>query len=249
MNRNFFCDVIILSSRIFGEDNRIFTVLSHEYGVFDAVLYGGRKSKLRSMCSPYHCGKMWFYRDEKRKSIKITDFDVVEYHLSIRENLYKTYAAALCSELVIKTKNGHHQDDLQTLWVLVKGFLDGLSLVSEDDSKIGLVRFLWRFLVFLGYAPDPHFCSICGRELKSMVSYSSYSSGFVCHNCNSDQNYEITDEGIDYLQLLSTANPSEVRKAIIQENTLQNLKDFLLLELQKNIGIKLQTLEAGMSIL
>ena len=67
---------------------------------------------------------MWFYRDEKRKSIKITDFDVVEYHLSIRENLYKTYAAALCSELVIKTKNGHHQDDLQTLWVLVKGFLD-----------------------------------------------------------------------------------------------------------------------------
>ena len=66
MNRNFFCDVIILSSRIFGEDNRIFTVLSHEYGVFDAVLYGGRKSKLRSMCSPYHCGKMWFYRDEKQ---------------------------------------------------------------------------------------------------------------------------------------------------------------------------------------
>lgn len=249
MNRNFFCDVIILSSRIFGEDNRIFTVLSHEYGVFDAVLYGGRKSKLRSMCSPYHCGKMWFYRDEKRKSIKITDFDVVEYHLSIRENLYKTYAAALCSELVIKTKNGHHQDDLQTLWVLVKGFLDGLSLVSEDDSKIGLVRFLWRFLVFLGYAPDPHFCSICGAEIKTMVSYSSYSSGFVCHNCNSDHNYEITDEGIDYLQLLSTANPSEVRKAIIQENTLQNLKDFLLLELQKNIGIKFQTLEAGMSIL
>ena len=61
MNRNFFCPVLILSSRQFGEDNRIFTVLTQEYGVFDAVLYGGRKSKLRSVCSPYHYGTMWFY--------------------------------------------------------------------------------------------------------------------------------------------------------------------------------------------
>ena len=249
MNRNFFCPVIILSSRQFGEDNRIFTVLSQEYGVFDAVLYGGRKSKLRSVCSPYHYGTMWFYRDEKRKSTKITDFDVTEYHLSIRESLYKTYAAALCSELVIKTKEGHHQEELETLWILIKGFLDGLCLASEDECKIGLVRFLWRFLVFLGYAPDPHFCSICGRETKTMVSYSSYASGFVCGNCRHEDCFAFTDEAIEYLQLLSTESPAVVRKAIIHENSLQNLKEFLLMELQKNIGIKLQSLEAGISIL
>lgn len=249
MNRNFFCPIIILASRQFGEDNRIFTVLSQEKGIFDAILYGGRKSKLRSLCSPYHYGTMWFYRDEKRNSIKITDFDVTEYHLPIRESLYKTYAAALCSELAIKTKNGHHLDDLETLWILVKGFLDGLSIATEDEAKIGFVRFLWRFLVFLGYAPDPHFCSICGAEIKSVVSYSSYASGFVCHNCNQEENYPLTDEGIEYLQLLCTEKPSEVRKAIIHENSLQNLKEFLLFQLQKNIGIKLQSLEAGISIL
>ena len=109
------------------------------------------------------------------------------------------------------------------------GYTHLLTTLSHNEAKVQCVGYFY--------------------SIKSMVSYSSYSSGFVCHNCNSDQNYEITDEGIDYLQLLSTANPSEVRKAIIQENTLQNLKDFLLLELQKNIGIKLQTLEAGMSIL
>lgn len=249
MNRNFFCDVIILSSRVFGEDNRIFTVLSEEYGVFDAVLYGGRKSKLRSLCSPYHFGTMWFYRDEKRNSVKITDFDVTEYHLSFRESLYKTYAAALCCELVIKTKDGHHQEDLTNLWILTKGFLDGLEIASEKEAKIGLVRFLWRFLVFLGYAPDPHSCSICGGEIKTMVSYSSYGSGFVCENCYHESNYSLTDEAIGYLQLLSTATHSEVRKAIIHENSLQNLKDFLFIELQRNIGTKLQSLEAGITIL
>ena len=249
MSRNFFCPVIILSSRQFGEDNRIFTVISQEYGVFDAVLYGGRKSKLRSVCSPYHYGTMWLYKDEKRNSIKITDFDVTEYHLPIRENLYKTYAAALCSELVIKTKNGHHQEDLETLWILVKGFLDGLGIATEDECKIGLVRFLWRFLAFLGYAPDPHFCSICGRELKTVVSYSSYASGFVCQNCKQEDCFPLTDEAIRYMQILATETPAEVRRTIIHENSLHNLKEFLLLELQKNIGIKLQSLEAGISIL
>ena len=249
MNRNFFCPVIILSSRQFGEDNRIFTVLTQEYGVFDAVLYGGRKSKLRSVCSPYHYGTMWFYRDEKRNSIKITDFDVTEYHLPIRESLYKTYAAALCSELVIKTKNGHHQDELATLWVLVKGFLDGLGFAKDEEAKVGLVRFLWRFLVFLGYAPNPHSCSICGGELKTVVSYSSYASGFVCQNCKQEDCYNFTDEAINYLQILCTESPAEVRKAIIHENSLQNLKEFLFEELQKNTGLRFQTIESGISIL
>ena len=181
MNRNFFCDVIILSSRIFGEDNRIFTVLSHEYGVFDAVLYGGRKSKLRSMCSPYHCGKMWFYRDEKRKSIKITDFDVVEYHLSIRENLYKTYAAALCSELVIKTKNGHHQDDLQTQYTggTVLHLYMNERISSSDACKNFVRRVLENYrLPYVSISPvysicpkhgylngEHKFCPLCDQEL------------------------------------------------------------------------------------
>ena len=82
-----------------------------------------------------------------------------------------------------------------------------------------------------------------------MVSYSSYASGFVCGNCRHEDCFAFTDEAIGYLQLLSTESPAVVRKAIIHENSLQNLKEFLLMELQKNIGIKFQTLEAGISIL
>lgn len=252
MERNYFCDVIILSSRAFGEDNRIFTVLSAERGVFEAVLYGGRKSKLKSMCSPYHSGKMWFYNDEKRHSTKIVDFDVENFRPTIRENLYKTCAAALCSELVIKTRIGETNEDLSTLWVLVKGFLDGLNLVNEKESRLGLLRFLWRFLNLTGFAPDPSFCSICGEKIEASATYSFYTGDFVCENCsnqNENGNIAILPETIKYLQALNDKNPSEVRKIVIFEETVFNLQSFLFYLCEKTVGTKLKSLEAGKNIL
>lgn len=165
MSRSFFTDVIVLSSRQFGEDNRIITLISPEKGIFDAILYGGRKNKLRSLVSPYHSGTMWLYNDETRHSIKITDFDVKQYRPTIRENLYKTCASALATELVIKTQSGNDAGQFAESWVLYKGFLDGLDLSDESQAKLGLLRFLWRFLGLLGLQPDPFYCSTCGNEL------------------------------------------------------------------------------------
>lgn len=264
MNRSFSTDALVLSTRIIGEDNRIVSFLSPDRGVFDAILYGGRKSKLRSMVSPFHSGKGWFYNDETRHSIKITDFDPVSFRPSLRENLYKTCAASFAAELVIKTQGASTPDELSKLWILVNGFLDGLDLSSDEDARLGTLRFIWRYLEMLGMQPDASGCEICGKSFfstendflpktpDSMLSYYDEARHcFLCSECASGQQnlHQLTGEGAAYLAALSVLSPADVRKLPIHAETFQNLHDFLFMLVKTETGIRFRTLEAGEGIL
>lgn len=264
MNRSFSTDAVVLSSRILGEDNRIVTFLSPDRGVFDAILYGGRKSKLRSMVSPFHSGKGWFYNDESRHSIKVTDFDPVSFRPSLRENLYKTYAASFASELVIKTQGTPEPEELSKLWILVNGFLDGLDLSSDEDAHLGTLRFIWRYLEFLGMQPDASECAVCGHsfikaetdflpqtDYNMLEYYEEVHHGFLCHECAAGlQNLQpMTQEGMHYLAALSTLSASEVRKLPVHAETYQKMHDLLYNLIVTETGLKFRTLEAGKGIL
>lgn len=264
MNRSFSTDALVLSSRLIGEDNRMVSFLSPERGVFDAILYGGRKSKLRSLVSPFHSGKGWFYNDETRHSIKITDFDPVSFRPALRENLYKTCAASFCSELVIKTQGTPEPDELSRLWTLVNGFLDGLDLSSDEDARLGTLRFIWRYLEFLGMQPDASECSVCGQsfykensdfftktEYSMLEYYDEAGKCFLCHECSAGlQNlHPMTQEGMHYLAALSRLSPSEVRRLPVHADTYQKLHDLLYSLIVAETGLKFRTLEAGEGIL
>ena len=100
---------------------------------------------------------MWLYNDETRHSIKITDFDATQYRSTLRENLYKTCASALATELVIKTKSGNESGQYVESWTLYKCFLYGLDIADENQANIGTLRFLLRFLGHLVLQPFPFF--------------------------------------------------------------------------------------------
>lgn len=264
MNRSFSTDALVLSTRIIGEDNRIVTFLSPERGVFEAVLYGGRKSKLRSMVSPFHSGKGWFYNDETRHSIKITDFDATTFRPSLRENLYKTCAASFASELVIKTQGTSEAEELSQQWIMVNGFLDGLDLSSDEDARLGTLRFIWRYLSWMGVQPDASECAVCGRSFLDIDAvfihknndnmleyYDETRHGFLCHECAAGQQnlYPLTEEGMHYLAALSVLSPADVRKLPVHADTYQKLHDLLYMLIVSETGLKFRTLAAGEGIL
>lgn len=264
MNRSFSTDALVLSTRILGEDNRIVTFLSPERGVFDAILYGGRKSKLRSMVSPFHSGKGWFYNDESKHSIKVTDFNPVSFRPALREDLYKTCAASFASELVMKTQGASEPDELSRLWVLVNGFLDGLDLSSGEDARLGTLRFIWRYLELLGMQPDASECAVCNRPFLDMDNvflpktndnmlsyYDEARHAFLCGECASGQQnlQQLTEESVKYLAALSVLSPADVRKIPVHVGTFQILHDFLFTLIKSETGIKFRTLDAGEGIL
>ena len=188
--RNFSTPALILSVQMSGESNRRVTVFSPSEGIFFATLYGGPKSKMRALVSPMNSGILYLYRDEVKNQTKITDFDVKNYHLSFRENLFKTYAASFVTELLIKTKcAGSNQES----WKIINGFLDGIELSDENEARLGLVRFLWRYLGLLGVRPDSKYCCSCasslhgdkfnGDSLSLRYFFAREENAFVCPDC------------------------------------------------------------------
>ena len=144
-----------MSLSAFGEANREAAVLTEERGLVRAAVFGGPKSRLRAAASPYHFGRMWFYTDPVKKTTKVTDFDVQKWREGIRESLVKTWCAALCAEVVLRSQG-------ITDWRLVNGFLDGINLSADNACEPALIRFLWRVIAAAGLRVDVEACARCG---------------------------------------------------------------------------------------
>lgn len=262
--RNFSTPALILSVQMSGENNRRVTIFSPDEGIFYATLYGGPKSKLRSLVSPMNSGVIYLYRDEVKNQTKITDFDVKNYHLSFRENLFKSWAASFATEVLIKTKcAGSSQES----WRIINGFLDGIELSTEDESRLGLIRFLWRYLGLLGVRPDSSKCFSCGSSLheqkitgdsiSAKYSFSVFDNAFLCPDCavasgsSGAQKGEFTlsKAAVTYLEAVSSLSPKEVRKLVVSGKTLLEMKNLVYYLIEQACGSKLNSLESGIGIL
>lgn len=255
MNRTTSNNAIILSLKTLGENNFSVTILSKEQGIVYGTLYGGPKSKLKSLVSQWNSGIIYLYENQEKNQIKISDFDVKKFHSSFSENLFKSFAASLVAEIAIKTRCGG--SNLQT-FELVSGFFDGMELADEAQSRVGLIRFLWRYLEILGVQPDSSSCIFCGKSFLSEFApdsisyYNVLNNSFVCgecHNSGDEIVYPINTLGIVYLTGLTNLPPAEARKLKIDKETYNQIKQIVFYLIEKNIETKLNTMETGRGIL
>lgn len=249
---------IIFSLRQHGEQNRIVTVLTPDQGIINCMLYGGPKSRLRSLVQPFNIGSLYLYTDNIKKSTKISDFDAKKIHMSLRENLYKSWAATLASEIVLKTKCA---GDSKSAFILLSALLDGIDAVSEDEARLGMLRFLWRYLGLLGIQPDVRECISCGTSLLAKehhVYFMENQNGFACADCfsysaerlqNESAMFSLDIHGLTYLAAINELTPGKVRELILPAESAYKLKRFLYHLIEKSCGTRLETLESGAGIL
>ena len=258
MSRNMAQEAIVLSTRLTGESNRSVTLFSAEDGIFYATLFGGPKSRLRSLVVPFNRGTVWLYRDERRQSYKITDFDVTHYHLSFRENLFKSWAAAFAAEILVRTRCAGSNGPS---WTLVNALMDGMELTDENGSRLGLVRFLWRYLGLLGIRPQTRQCVACGGSFLSgtitentlswKAAYETAENGFVCADCADvlSRQFVLGRNALTYLEAVSDLPPHRVRAISVDAKTMAEMKQLCFYLIQQACGTKLKSLESGVGIL
>lgn len=266
MSRNSTAESLVLATQLQGENNRTITLLSPEAGVYYATLFGGAKSKMRSLVSPFNRGKIWLYTDEAKHTSKITDFDVQRYHLSFRESLFKSWAATLAAEIVIKTKCAGSAADC---YRLINGFLDGMELSGENESRLGLIRFIWRYLALLGIRPRATRCSWCKGSLlatsilgekaaHTAAVYNEQENGFICMDCFSGSaetesvrtsRFTLGTKSLTYLEAISNLEPKAVRALSIDSASFTEIKALCFHLLEQAVGSKLLALESGLGIL
>jgi DNA repair protein RecO (recombination protein O) len=264
MTRTLCYDGLVLSVRNFGEGHREIQLLAKGRGLLRAAVFGGAKSKLKSLAAPWHSGRIWLYENPVKNSIKVTDFDVTAFRPSLRENLFKTWAASLCTELIVRTNGG----DSDSLFPLVCGFLDGLDIADETEGRAGMLRFLWRWLTLMGLNPDLELCARCSTPTRYRIAipsvtaygnnseigvlyYSAYESGFICENCSRpEERIFPADQAVrDYLLAVSSLSPATVRSLPLQKDTIRDMKKLLFFLAEKAVDGKLNTLQSGTGIL
>ena len=257
MNRSTSTSAIILSLRPLGENNSSVTLLTPEDGIIYAVLYGGPKSRMRSLVTQWNSGKVWLYENQEKNQIKISDFEVTNYHTSFSQNLFKSYAASLAAELTIKTRCA---GSAQECFRLVSGFMDGMELCDEEQSRLGLLRFLWRYLELLGVQPASHACSSCGKTFldtqfapEAISYYNSMENSFICPDCaayaRGENMISVRNDAVQYLSALTVLSPSDARRLTINEENYGQIRQLVFFLIENSIDQKLNSIETGMGIL
>ncbi len=275
MNRNSRIDALVLAVKPTSLDNRSVCLLTKD-GIEWATLFGGPKSKLRGAVSPWNSGVAYLYKNEEKGSAKITDFDVKKYHPSFRENLFKSFAAALAGEIVQKSSAAGSPGQC---YVLLNGFLDGMDLCDEGAARLGLLRFLWRYVDLLGVRPQADSCPRCQKDFfseglvdgdgalnfvqsalesnlggKKYFLYSQAENAFVCPDCFSpnEKGHRLSEAALYYLNVSTQkqlAGMAAARKAVISGRDVMDLKAFLHELVESALGIKLKALESGKGVL
>ena len=258
--RNKYTEAIILTVREQGESNRSVCVFSPDMGIFYATLYGGPKSRLRSLVQPFNTGTIFIYDDENRNLKKISDFDAKHFHTSLKENLYKMWAANLASEVVMKTKCA---GDDKSAYTLLKAFIDGIDAGDERTAKIGTARFLWRYLSLLGVQPDVSECCGCGRGFSDLdstkkICFSPALNGFLCPDCqflqqNQKPNggifFSLTKEASVYMDAINNLSPGQVRRMPLSDESMDDFRRLSFNLIEQAVGTTLLTMKSGLGIL
>lgn len=248
--RNKCVQAIILNITPQGENNRRICALSSDMGLFYATLYGGPKSKLRSLVQPFNAGKLWIYNDEAKKSIKITDFEVLDCHISLHTSLYKIWTANLACEVLLKT---HCAGDEKKAFTLFSAFINGIDRCEEKEAMLGTVRFLWRYLALLGVQPEIELCEHCKSNVLSKNCCYIPGTGLLCSDCsNLPENtlyFPLSSNALVYLASINELSPGKVRALTIDSQSVYELKQFTFYLIEQAVASKLKTIEIGMGIL
>lgn len=260
-SRSWSAEALILSVSQFTEDHRSVSVLlPQDQGctIIPATLFGGARSKLRGMVVPYQSGRIWLYSNPIKNSHKITDFSVNAYRMELRESLMRSWCAAVCSEITIKTCG-------TVEWRLVNAFLDGLCISDDEGCERGLLRFLWRLLQTAGVAPDISQCGSCGIGLKNPESpetavpasdassriyaavYSPSEDSCFCSGCRRFDPYlfPLSTEALGYLHAVTEKAPGYSRHLPLSSAAYGELKRLLFFLTEKMIGAPLKTFQIG----
>jgi DNA repair protein RecO (recombination protein O) len=184
-SRNLVYDALVIRARESPGGSRILTLMTAEAGLTDAFVFGGPKSRLRSLASPYSFGRAFVYLDPVKDYRKLSDFEVADSFPALRDELGKLWGAGLVAELLIKTSGGG--GDFPLVLELAVDCLRSLDAAAAGRYDPPLLVFCWRLVNLLGLGPDPSSCAACGAEIRpgAGAAYSFQRDGFLCPACAS----------------------------------------------------------------
>lgn len=252
MQRNSRTRAVVLTSRDWRETNRSLCLFTEEEGLLWATVYGGGKSKLRGLASPYHEGDAWIYYDPVRDSRKLSDFEPRLLFPGVRESLARSVAASLAAELAMKTHSGGGEHRRQ--YALLVDALSAIDRLEEARVPYAAIQLASRELELAGLLPELSRCSHCGRPFQAAENCAPGEAGVACASCAEREGWGALHSapGADALAYLAASMKLPFKEALrlsLGEGPRRRLSSLLLAQAAKAIGSPLKSVEAGGDLL
>lgn len=250
MNRSSQHPALILRVTPSGESHGSVDLVTPDDGLISARAYGIRSSRstLRGKVIPFARGTVWLYRDQRRESVKITDFAVDQYGTALSENLTRFGHASLWAEVVWRTFASGGEEAV-VYDTLLQGLSELETLPVKESNQIPVLSMilLWRYIAILGVQPDIEFCGSGERHFvpEEPRYYDSRESAVVGREWAGPGMVEITPGVVRLLRATEGRALGDLKKLTVTSETERSLRQFVLAVVQDAVHSPLRTLEVA----
>ena len=170
---------LVLKTENTGERDRLLTLFSPSLGMLRCRVYGAQKSKKAAQRPLYSEGNFSLYSVPEKHQWSYKDSDIIAERHEILEDLDRTVAASLFSELIMTSRS---EDPY--LYELISGAFDRLT-VGEDWRRV-TISFVVKFLSFFGTLPGFSECPVCQKvyDEREVLGYNDREGTPCCSACD-----------------------------------------------------------------
>lgn len=221
----------ILHTKDSPSGGKFVTCLSKEYGLLDCFLFGGSKSKFRSLVLPWHTGHIWLYADGKHTLKKICDFDPEYLFSNVRSCYESIMLANWASELMLKTHGlgGTGFSVMQELLRTIEVVLTNPTMTAPVTDLLRACKILFgvKALNSSGNFHQTYACEHCtGTSIENAVLYYTPSNmGFVCEACSDETSLPVKHKAVT---MLFTVLEKPMYECLTDLDTLKSLETCVL---------------------
>jgi DNA repair protein RecO (recombination protein O) len=175
---------IVLSSRVFGESDRIIRFFTLHSGKLTGIAKGGKKSQKRFMntLELFNIINIEYFEKFGSSMVRIDNADLIETNIDLGSSYWRMCAASFLAEFVDKLTKEKERND--KLFHFLKGAFSTVKSVEVTHSDI--LYYELQMLEHLGFMPNFQSCVQCGKRLheQELTSFSNERGGSICPVCS-----------------------------------------------------------------
>ena len=175
--RSFRTKALILKRRNFGEADRQLTLLTPYYGKFDALAKGARKPASKKTGHVELFMKSDILIAKGRTLDLITQAEMIEPYLPVREELERGAYASYAAELLDRFTFDSDDTDTHRLFDLLDNTFE--RLCKDEDIRRVIRYYELRLLDEVGFRPELTECVIMREDVEAVEQFFSFGDGGV----------------------------------------------------------------------
>jgi len=177
---------LVIFERDLGENDKILTVLTEEYGKLPVIAKGAKSMRNRHMPSSQIFCYASFGLRKRGNYYYIVDSDLIENYFDIRSDILKhSLASFVCDVVNDVCQEGNNDDEILRL------ALNVLYAISKEIKPLEVIRaaFEMRLAGELGFAPDISVCHMCQEDKDNTYFFDIIDGIITCEKCRNRVNF------------------------------------------------------------